>query len=449
LSFFGAAGTVTGSRCLLRTGERNILIDCGLFQGVKQLRLRNWEPFPVPPSSIDAVIVTHAHIDHSGYLPVLKREGFNGPIYCTPVTRDLCGILLPDSARLQEEDARFANRHGYSRHHPARPLYTVEDAAAVMPALQPLEFGRTTRILDSVELTFGRAGHIMGAAWVQLRTPEGSFLFTGDLGPPDDPIVLPAEPAPRCDYVITESTYGDRKHASVSVEQELAAAISETAARGGVVLVPAFAVGRAQLLLHYIARLAGRGAVPNVPVYLDSPLAEAATRLLSKHPQEHRLSADDLAALHEHTRFAQSVDESKDIDARNGPMVIVAGSGMASGGRILHHLKRFAGDHRNLILLTGFQAPGTRGAALLNGATELKIHGAYHSIAAQVRQLRSVSGHMDAEQLVAWCERAGPPRQCFITHGEPAAADALRHRLEEKLRWQCTVPDHLQQFNFS
>ena len=446
LSFLGAASTVTGSRFLLRLGQSTILVDCGLFQGVKQLRLRNWAPFPVAPDTIDAVVLTHAHIDHSGYLPVLHRNGFRGPVYCTRATRDLCSILLPDSAHLQEEDARFANRHGYSKHHPAEPLYTTADVDQVLPSLKPVSFGEPISIADGIELTFNRAGHILGAATALLRAPEGSFLFTGDLGQPEDPIIRKPDPAPSADYIITESTYGDRKHAAVSAEIELGIAVRRAAAQGGVVMIPAFAVGRAQLLLHFLARLSSSGKIPDVPVYLDSPLAEAATRLLRSHLGEHRLSTIELDAIDTHTKFAHSVADSKAIDARPGPMVIVAGSGMATGGRILHHLKRFGGDHRNLIILAGHQVPGTRGADLLAGATELKIHGAFHPVRAEVMQLRALSAHMDSTQLLEWLRPLARPRHCFVTHGEPLAADLLRRRIQEELHWNCSVPEHLAQW---
>jgi metallo-beta-lactamase family protein len=444
LSFLGGAGTVTGSRYLLRMGQTRILVDCGLFQGVKQLRLRNWEPFPVAPDTIDAVVLTHAHIDHSGYLPVLHRSGFRGPVYCTGATRDLCSILLRDSAHLQEEDARYANRHGYSRHRPARPLYTVEDVAAVLTQFRDVEFG-TDISLGDVSLSFHRAGHILGAASVVLRSPGTSMLFSGDLGQPEDAIIQAPEPAVQCDYVVVESTYGDRSHVTADVESELGAAIRRAAARGGVTMIPAFAVGRAQLLLHYLARLSAQGAIPDIPIFLDSPLAEAATRLLSTHAGEHRLSSEQIAAIHARTVITHTVAESKSIDRRSGPMVIIAGSGMVTGGRILHHLKCFAGDHRNLILLAGFQVPGTRGAGLVSGARELKIHGNYYAVKAEVMQLQSVSAHADAKQIVEWLRPLARPKHCFITHGEPLAADSLRLRIEEQLSWSCSVPDHLAQ----
>lgn len=445
LTFLGATGTVTGSKYLVETGTRRILVDCGLFQGFKQLRLRNWKPLRVPPHTIDAVILTHAHIDHSGYLPLLAREGFKGPVYCTPATRDLLEILLPDSGHLQEEEARFANRYAYSKHRPALPLYTEDDARAALHLLRAVDFSREFELADRLRARFTPVGHILGAAAIELATPTGRIVFSGDLGRPRDPILRPPGKVSAADYLVVESTYGDRRHELIDPEEEFAAAINRTIHRGGVVIVPSFAVGRAQVLLHFIARLKQRQAIPNVPVFLNSPMASDVTRIYHTHRDEHRLSTEECAAMCATAEYVNSVESSKALDRRRGPMIIIAASGMATGGRVLHHLKTFAPDPRNLILFTGFQAPGTRGAALLGGAREIKIHGQLIPVRAEVGQLSAMSAHADADELLTWLGNLGfQPRKVFVTHGEPAAADRLRQRIEQELHWQCSVPEYLE-----
>ena len=420
---------------------RRLLVDCGLFQGLKNLRVRNWSPFAVPPASIDAVILTHAHIDHAGYLPLLARNGFTGPVYCTAATRELCSILLPDSARLQEEDADFANRHRFSRHAPALPLYSMRDVESALQLFRDVPFDQALSLFPDVQLVLRKAGHILGAASVLLSGAGRSILFSGDLGPPDDPIVEPPDPAVTADCIVVESTYGDRLHPVSDARAQLASVVRMVARHGSVLLIPAFAVGRTQLLLHLLTQLRAEAAVPHVPVFLDSPLALSATRMLRRHSADLRLSPAELDAMEHNTYFAETVDDSRQIDARRGPMVVIAGSGMATGGRITHHLKRFGGEPRNVILLSGYQAAGTRGAALASGVRELRIHGATHPIRAQVMQMSGVSAHADQNQLITWLSSAGPPRNCFVTHGEPVAAHALRDRIERELGWSCSVPD--------
>lgn len=450
LSFYGAAGTVTGSRYLLEIGGRRILVDCGLFQGYKQLRLRNWASLPFDPRSVDAVVLTHAHIDHSGFLPVLTREGFRGPIYCSEGTLALCKLLLPDSAHLQEEDAKFANRHGTSKHKPALPLYTMDDANACLQLFRPIAMERSTTLSDNVTFTLRRGGHLLGACFIRFDSPALSITFTGDLGRQDDPI-LKAPAAPHTtDYLVCESTYGDRAHPVIDTETELQECLQPAIARGAVTVIPAFAVGRAQALLLHIARLKRRGAIPDAPVFLDSPMAIDASALYHRFMHEHRLSASECDLMCRAATLVNTRDQSKALDARTGPMIIVSASGMATGGRVVHHLKAFIGDPRNLVLLAGFQAPGTRGGALANGAQTLRIHGEDFPVRAEIRQLQSASSHADANEMLAWMNNlSAPPRRTFVTHGEPGASDALRQRIERELYWAALVPEHLQSFELA
>lgn len=445
LSFHGAAGTVTGSRYLLETDDRRILIDCGLFQGYKQLRLRNWAPLPFEARSIDAVILTHAHIDHSGFLPGLTRQGFRGPIYCSEGTFQLCKILLPDSAHLQEEDARFANRHGISKHKPALPLYTQSDARDCLQQFTTVPFGSNTRLSSSTAFTLQRAGHLLGACFARVESRGVSVTFSGDLGRPDDPILKPPAAPAATDYLVCESTYGDRVHPTIDPEVELARALVPALARHAVVVVPTFAVGRAQSLLLHIARLKRDRELPDIPVYLDSPMAIDASGLYRRFAHEHRLSASDCDLMCNAASFINTAEQSKSLSQRTGPMIIISASGMATGGRVVHHLKAFVGDERNLVLLTGFQAPGTRGGSLAAGASRLRIHGEEFAVRAEVRQLQASSSHADADEMLAWMRQLEtPPRQTFITHGEPGASDALRQRIERQLGWSTLVPEYRQ-----
>ena len=452
VTFLGAAGAVTGSKYLLELGGRRLLIDCGLFQGVRRLRERNWQPLPLDPRSLDAVLLTHAHIDHSGYLPVLVRAGYAGPVYCTDATRRLLSLMLPDAARLQEEEAQYANRHRFSKHSPALPLYTEADARAALERLHPVALPSRIAVCADVEASLSRAGHLLGAASIRLERGAESILFSGDLGRNHDPLMCAPAPSPAADWVVIESTYGDRLHSEVDAETELGASLNRTLARGGVVVVPTFAIGRAQLLLHLIGRLKAKRAIPDVPVYLNSPMAEDATPLYTDYPAEHRLSGDELAGLAGTAHFVNSVEESKALNNRTGPMVILSASGMATGGRVLHHLKAFAPDPRNLILFTGYQAAGTRGAVLLAGAESVKIHGEWVPVRAEIMQLHGTSSHADHRELTAWL--AGSPRvprRVFVTHGEPAASDALRQHLRRELDadphgMEVTVPEQGESF---
>lgn len=448
ITFLGGVGTVTGSKYLVEAGDRKILVDCGLFQGYKQLRLRNWSPPPVDPSTIDAVVLTHAHIDHSGYLPVLVRSGYRGRIYATAATRDLCDILLPDSGFLQEREADFANRHGTSKHHPALPLYTREEGEEVIPRFTDVDFDADTDLGGGVTLRMMRAGHILGAAMIRLSFKGRHLLFSGDLGRPDDATMHDPAVVRQADWLVVESTYGDRQHTAQDPEAALADVVSRTAGRGGTVLIPAFAVGRAQSILYHLHRLKAAGRIPDIPVVLDSPMAIDATEIFCRHIKDHRLDANACARVFGAVRYTRTVDESKSLMQNhiNMPMIIISASGMATGGRILHHLRHLALDHRNAILFAGFQAGGTRGAAMTSGAKSVKIFGEYVAIRAEVANLHMLSAHADADEIMGWLQGfESPPRQTFVTHGEPSSADALRHRIEETLGWSCMVPEYRDQ----
>ena len=449
LSFLGATGTVTGSRYLIQASGRRILVDCGLFQGYKQLRLRNWNPFPVEPSSIDAVLLTHAHIDHSGHLPALIRDGFRGKVHCTAATAELCELMLPDSAHLQEEEARFALRHRYSRHARPRPLYSVDDANDALRHLHEIEFDRPLDLGAGLQVEFIPAGHLLGAAQIRLTVAGRTVHFSGDIGRPSDPMMRPPRPFERADILVCESTYGDRAHPQVDAEAELAAIVNRTADRGGVVVIPAFAVGRAQVLMLQIARLQARGAIPDTPVFLNSPMAIDATQIYRRHHDEHHVSDGECQAMFELAHRVRTVDESKALNTRPGPFIVISASGMLTGGRVLHHVVSFGPDPRNTIVLSGFQAGGTRGAALARGDQVLRIFGRDVPIRAEVVQIESMSAHADANEILTWLGAAPAPEMTYVTHGEPGSSDMLRFRIDHELHWNVRVPEHLERVSLS
>lgn len=441
LQFLGATGTVTGSRYLLETAQKRILIDCGLFQGFKELRLRNREAFPVPPDTIDTVLLTHAHLDHSGYLPALVRDGFRGNIVATRGTAELCSLILPDSAYLQEEEAERAARRGTSKHEHPKPLYTTEDAERILTQFRTAAFDDELQIAPGILATFRHAGHILGASQVRLKIDGTTTHFTGDLGRVDDPLMKPPADFEGADVLITESTYGDREHPSINPEAELGPVLKRVLDRGGTVVIPAFAVGRTQTLLLHISRLQRAGLIPSVPVYVNSPMAANASRMYLEHEEEHRVSGEEFDQMYELATFISSVEESIELNERRGPMIIISASGMMTGGRVLHHLKSFGADPKNAILISGFQAGGTRGALLAGGASELRIFGEDVPIRAEVAQLHSLSSHADATQILDWMRTAPqPPRMTYITHGEPLASDRLRFRVQDELGWKVQVP---------
>jgi metallo-beta-lactamase family protein len=443
LTFLGGTGTVTGSKYLLEHDGRRLLIDGGLFQGLKQLRLRNRDELPVRPSQIDAIVLTHAHLDHSGFIPKLVQLGFRGCVFCSSATRDLCGLLLPDSGRLLEEEADYANRHALSRHHPALPLYTEQDAQAALERFTPRSFGEAFEPISGVRVLLRRAGHLLGAASVRVEWGQRSILFSGDLGRSNDLLMQPPDPPEAADWVIVESTYGDRAHSRVDPLTAIADVINRTAVRGGVVVIPAFAVGRAQTLLYCLHLLKQQHRIPDLPVFLNSPMAADATQLYIDHRAEHRLTSEQCRAMCTAAHFVNSVEESKRLNEIHVPAVIVSASGMASGGRVLHHLKALAPDARNSILFVGYQAAGTRGAAIVGGAATVKIHGQHVPIRAEVAQIDALSAHADRDELLAWIGALpAAPRRVFVTHGEPVPADALRQAIEERHYWPCTVPEY-------
>lgn len=441
LQFIGGTGTVTGSKYLLAHKNQKFLVDCGLFQGLKTLRLKNWQSLPVNAAEISAVILTHAHIDHSGYLPRLVKEGFRGKIFCTPATFELCKILLPDSGHLMEEEAEYLNKIKRTKHSPALPLFSRKDAEDSLEYFQCVEFREIKTIGANTTFEFRYAGHILGAASAALQLSGSKITFSGDVGRLNDRIFYPPEALQETDYLIVESTYGNRVHPSTDVLDELADVINETYRRNGVILIPAFAVGRVQALMYYLYLLKSQKRIPDLPMYLNSPMATNVNSLLCKFNPLHRLSEKECTLICDVVQYVRSVEESKALNTKKGPMLIISASGMLSGGRVLHHLKSFAPDPKNTILLTGFQAAGTRGEALERGATEVKVHGEYLPVRAQVKMLGNMSAHADNKEIIKWLSSAHiHPKKVFVTHGEAAAADELRRRLEESFNWNCYVP---------
>lgn len=441
LRFLGATGTVTGSRYLIEAAGKRILVDCGMFQGYKVLRERNREDFPVPPDTIDTVLLTHAHLDHSGYLPALVRNGFRGNIVSSEGTAQLCSLILPDSAYLLEEEAAHAKKYKYSKHDNPQPLYTREDADRALTQFRTAAFDENLAVAPGVTARFLHAGHILGASQLHLEIEGTSIHFTGDLGRVDDPLMNPPAPFEGADVLITESTYGDREHPEVDPEIELAPALKRTLDRGGVVVIPAFAVGRTQALLLHISRLMKAGEIPHVPVYVNSPMAANASGMYQQHADEHKLSPDEFENMYHFAKLITSVEESIALNEKREPMIIISASGMMTGGRVLHHVKTFGTSPKNAILLSGYQAGGTRGSLLAGGATELRIFGEDVPIRAEVIALESLSSHADSSQLIDWMRTAPkPPRHTYITHGEPLAADRLRFRVQDELHWNVRVP---------
>jgi metallo-beta-lactamase family protein len=443
LSFFGAAGTVTGSKYMLRIDDRNVLVDCGLFQGLKNLRQRNWEEPPFDIATIDAIVLTHAHIDHSGFLPALMKRGYKGPVYCTDATAELCGIMLPDSGHLQEEEARYLGRKNLTRHEPPLPLYTRKDAEATLKLLKPVEFDTDIDLGGGVTFRYTRAGHILGSAWVAFMKNGFRVVFSGDVGRPNDPVMNPPVGIPHADILVCESTYGDRLHPPEDPKDVLAAVIKRTIARGGTLVIPAFAVGRTQALLHLISELKKADAIPSVPVYLNSPMGIDATEIYARHAGEHRLDQAATREMFAVAEFIRSEEASRALNTNEGAAIILAGSGMATGGRVVHHLRTLLPDPRNTVLLAGFQAPGTRGEALQHHVQDIKIFGEYVPVRAEVVELDSMSAHADYMELINWLQSIRiKPKRVFLTHGEPPAADAFRKHLERHLGWRAEIPEY-------
>lgn len=483
LQFLGACGTVTGSKYLLTVGNENkfsrIMIDCGLFQGIKELRLRNWESCPSTPESCDAVVLTHAHVDHTGYLPRFVQQGFNGPIYATPSTVDLCKILLPDSAHLQEEEARYANKVGSSKHKPAKPLYTAADAKRALNLFNSIPFHVATKITKDVSITFYNAGHILGSSMVEVKIENKSkankkgedikILFSGDLGRYDAPILNDPENISLVHYLVLESTYGNRTHPSESREDSLARIIMEVLEKKGCLLIPSFAIGRTQEILYCINKLEEEDKIPPLPVYVDSPMAIDATKLFQQYRNEHDLEMKEYEKngkspfQAKNVRYLRSKEESQGLNTISLPAIIISANGMATGGRILHHLIHRLPDERNIVLFVGFQALGTRGRRMLEGEEVVKLFGEMVPIRAKIQQLTTFSAHADANEILRWLKtssntsigtpRGAPsysstsysPSKVFITHGEPDASEALASRIKEELGWNTVVPKYLEE----
>jgi len=448
LQFLGATGTVTGSKYLLEAHGKRLLIDCGLFQGLKELRLRNWASLPIDPRSIDAVILTHAHLDHSGYIPLLVKNGFKGNIYCSHATYDLCRILLPDSGFLQEDDARRANKYSYSKHKPALALYTEADAQHSLEQFVPLNYQQKYHIANKIFFKLKPAGHILGVSFVRIDDGNTSVTFSGDVGRLNDPVMFKPEPLEESDYIVVESTYGNRLHDPEGVQNEIAEIINKTSHRGGSILIPSFAVGRAQSILYYIFKLQKSNRIPNLPVYVDSPMATSATEIFEKYHIEHKLNPKETKAVCDIAHYVQDKEESKRVSASAMPSIIISASGMATGGRVLHHLKTMLGNHRNTILFAGYQAEGTRGKDLVQGAKTIRIHGQDYKVKADIACLDNASAHADYQELITWLRtHHGAPKQIFVTHGEPDSATAMREHIERELMWQAVLPGYLETYN--
>ncbi len=445
LSFYGGAGTVTGSKYLIQAYGSKVLLDSGLFQGLKELRLRNWAKPPFDPAQVNAVVLSHAHIDHSGYLPLLVKNRFRGKIFCTSGTKDLLGVLLPDSAHLQEEEAAFANRRGYSKHKPALPLYSTGDAEATLKQLKHYPYGKLFEVTHGINCLFRRAGHILGSATVELQIGRKEIVrlvFSGDLGRWDRPILRDPDFVPEVDILLVESTYGNRLHSTNAV-QDFTRIIHEAVKRGGALIIPAFAVGRTQEIIWMLRQLEDEGKIPSIPVYIDSPMAINVTDMYCRHEDD--LNMDMLQAMAQKQcplcckqyHLARTPEESKALNQITGPVVIISASGMATGGRVLHHLKLRLPDPRTTILLPGYQAIGTRGRSLQDGTKRVKIHGEEVLVNAKVEILDGLSAHADQQEILKWL--AGfkrPPKQTYVVHGEPEASEELVAIIRKKLGWK-------------
>jgi metallo-beta-lactamase family protein len=447
IKFLGAAGTVTGSKYLLTIGEKKYLVDCGLFQGHKELRERNWRDFDVSPREIEAVFLTHAHIDHSGSIPRLIKSGFRGPIYCSAGTNELVKIMLPDSGHLQEEEARFANKKAYTKHKPALPLYTRADAEQSLSYFHPVEFHKTFKVND-VAITFNRVGHILGASCILLEADGRKIAFSGDVGRPHDLIMKAPEPMPNADYMVLESTYGDRLHVDEDIWKRLEDIINEAVKLGSVVVIPAFAIGRAQNILYFLHELTSAGRIPKIDTYLDSPMAIDATDIYCRFSDEHKLKDRVCSAMFKSVKITRTPEESKAINRTLGPKVIISASGMASGGRVLHHLSHYLPDKKNIVIIVGFQAMGTRGRALLDGAPQVKIFGQYVDVNARIEYISGLSAHADYDELIVWLKNSPikHPR-VFLTHGEQKSAETFADELRKVFQWQVEVPKDGDEFS--
>jgi metallo-beta-lactamase family protein len=447
ITFLGATQEVTGSRYLIEDGDTKILVDCGLFQGDKQTRSRNWDTFPVDAKSIQAIVLTHAHIDHTGYIPVLIKKGFKGKIYCSKATYQLCAILLVDSGNLQEEDAQRVNEAGYSEHVPALPLYTAGDAQQSLKFFQTMDFNQPFN-LGSLKINLISSGHILGASFVIVSDGKETLTFSGDLGSPDQLIMKVPTHLKQTDFLVIESTYGDRIHQHTDPIKSLEQVVNKTVARGGTLIIPAFAVGRAQTILYCLYQLKQKKAIPSVSIFLDSPMAISVTDLFCQFKDEHKLSSALCKDVFDIATYTRSVEESKHLDRLKGSSIIIAGSGMANGGRVLEHLKHFISDAKNTVLFLGFQAKGTDGRALVDGAKEIRIYGRSYEVHAQIEMIDTLSAHADSNEILEWMSYfETAPKKTFITHGELEASQALKEKIEKRFGWSAVIPKYLESFD--
>jgi metallo-beta-lactamase family protein len=446
IQFLGAAGTVTGSKYLINVEGFHFLVDCGLFQGLRDLRRKNWMDFPFPPSHIDAVVLTHGHLDHIGYLPKLVQQGFNGPIYCTEPTADLAEIILKDSAKLQEEDAEHANKEGYSKHKPAVPLYDLKDVEKTLPLLKPQPAEAFISMNENIRFRYRKNAHIPGAAFIEMDIKGKRFVFSGDIGRPEDPMLIHRERPERADILFTESTYGDRMHPTESTEEILIRIIQNTLSKNGPLFVSSFAVDRAQDFMYVIWKLKKEGKIPNLPVYLDSPMGLDVSKLFLKYPEWLTLNPQIFERVFDNVKVVTSIKETLKLAGDRSPKIVIAGSGMMNGGRILHYLEKQLGNASATFILPGYQAEGTRGRQLSNGSSEIKLHGKFFLVRATIEHIHTMSSHADQKELLSWMSQIkNKPEQVFIVHGEPHAADALRVKIQNEFGWDCKIPAFMEQ----
>ncbi len=451
IKFLGGAGTVTGSRYLLEIDDFKLLVDCGLFQGVKELRIKNWEPFPIDLSEIDAIVLTHAHIDHTGYLPRLVKEGYTGPIYCNDATEDLVKILLLDSAKLQEEEANYARKKGYSRHEEPLPLYGIKDAEMVFPLIRSTDYFQEITIREKIRVKFKNAGHILGASIVEVKIQgdqqEKKIVFSGDLGRYNDPMLYPPIPIEKADILLIESTYGDRNNPMGDIFRNLAEIVNRAMDRGGCLLIPAFSVGRTQLMLYYFKQMIENGSIPDIPVYLDSPMAISATALHKRHFEYHKLDEFDLDNQHavfdfKNFRYKSSQEESVQLNTLKNNAIIISASGMCTGGRIMHHLYNRLQNENDTIMFVGYQAEGTRGRKILDGEPSVKMFGYEIPVKCHVEKIEGLSAHADKTELITWLDQLGDsPKMTFVVHGEKEVSRKFAATIVDNYRWNVTLPE--------
>lgn len=448
ITFLGATQTVTGSKFLLSFGEHKVLIDCGLFQGLKKLRLRNWAPFPIDPKSIHTVILTHAHIDHAGYLPLLMKNGFRGKIYATPGTKDLCSILLPDCGHLFEEEANYANRHGYSKHRPALPLYTKDDAFKVLKQFCTIPFGKSINLFENFNFQFKHAGHILGASFIEIEYKNKVIVFSGDMGRFQDLVMRPPENITDADYLILESTYGNRAHDTGDPIKKLTEIINKTVKRGGTIIIPAFAVGRAQSILYLLYKIKQTKTISNIPIFLDSPMAINSTRIFCQYKDEYRMSEEECHEFEKIAKYINTIEDSKSLDINRLPKIIISASGMVTGGRVLFHIKSYGQDDKNTIIFTGYQSLETRGKRIIDGEREIKMLGEMIQIRAEIQVIDNISAHADYTEILNWLENfKRPPSKVFLVHGEKGSRISFKNKIEERFGWHCELPLYQQSFN--